>query len=1168
MARLVAFFLITSSFILHPSSLLSQGFSYQAVVRGSNNLPLPSQNVSFRFSILDAELGTVYTETQNTSTNALGMVNLVIGETDPVSFASINWGTGGHSLKVEMDPAGGTNYTLSETRSLQSIPYALFSGTSGSVAPGKLEITGDENQNYEEALFEVKRYDGQTVFAVYPDGVRIYVEDAPGKSRKGGFAVGGFDPTKGLTSEYLWVSPDSVRIYVAGEDDKGPKGGFAVGGFNPTKGQNPVFIRVTPDSTTIATSNQLKKVSIRNTDENYPLLDIDGSIKMGYDQSTTSGTISYDGTKFYTYEKSKSGSKSDDLKEFVVTGAPEVITESVTDITRNGVTITAMVISDGGSEIIARGICWGISAAPLLATGNSVTVDGGTGSFSAVTSELKGSTSYYARAFATNSKFTSYGEDVMFTTSEAVLPKVTTIGVSSITSTSAVSGGIITDDGAADITARGVCWNTTGNPGLADSFTTDGTGSGEFSSSLTSLQTNTTYFVRAYATNSVGTSYGEEFSFATSDLPVLSTNPVTTVTGTSATSGGYIFTGGELMILQRGVCWNTTGNPTLEDSFTENGSGSGTFVSNITGLTLGTTYFVRAYATNATGTAYGNEYFFTTLNVPAITTDAVSLVTGTSATCGGNISYNGGAVVTQRGFCWNTTGDPTTDDPFIQAGEGSGAFSAEITGLTIGTTYYARAFATNSIGTAYGNTQMFTTQNFAVVVTSEVTDITYTTALGGGNITSDGGALITQRGVCWNTTGSPTLSDSLTLDGSGAGIFTSKITGLAANNTYYVRAYAINSIGTTYGQEVSFATPTIVPPEPGLPVIGTVPVTTGTDGYHTGGYISSDGGTPVTHRGVCWSNSENPTIVDNYTTDGTGTGLFNSLIADLEGCGTPYYIRAYATNSLGTAYGNQVSVSSGLLPLVEVTTEITEITKSSAISGGTITSDGGCEITERGICWSRRPNPTVTDFKVVSGSGTGSFTDSLTGLYPNDTYYVRAYAINDRGTGYGPELSFTTEAGTLGLKIGQFHAGGYIFYLDETGDHGLVCAPEDNEPAIWGCEGMYIYGLSTDVGTGAANTAIILASCPEEGIAARICDNLELNGYTDWFLPSIDELQLMYQNLHLYSIGNFSIVSWERYWSSSVRYDLLPSLFFDFKNGFYGDDSRFFERSVRAARAF
>jgi hypothetical protein len=1160
--KLLNFLLFTFSF-LPCTAQVPQGFNYQAIARDVTGNPIINTPLPVRITIQSDSLGgtTFWIEEHSgVTTNSFGLFTLILGKgvkktgSTAATFNDIDWTVTPKFIKTEIDYNGWK--TMGSSR-LWSVPYSMMAGgLSGALK--KLEVTG-VTTNMEEALFEVKNKTGQTVFAVYNEGVRVYIDDGVAKGVKGGFAIGSFSTAKAPSQNYLVVKPDTIRMYIDDTPGKAVKGGFAIGGFNVSKGLISDFLRITPDSTTISTSNQSKRVSIKNPSDSIPLLNIDGSIKMGYDSIAASGIMGYNGSKFLTYEKSDTA-----WKQFVVTGIPEVITDSVYNISRNTASIAGNVIKDGGSEIVARGVCWSTSHNPTLMD-KSMISGNGIGHFLTNIKELIGSSTYYLRTFATNSKFTNYSEEQIINTLPPILPVVSTASVTSITGTSATCGGNITDDGAANITARGVCWNMTGNPIITDNHSTDGTGTGVYTSSMTSLQVNKTYFVRAYATNSVGTVYGEAVSFATTDLPVLSTNPITAVSGNSATSGGNIFAGGELSITQRGVCWNTTGNPTLEDSLAENGTGTGSFVSNITGLSLGTTYFVRSYAVNSSGAAYGNEYFFTTLNFPTITTTAVSLVTGNSATCGGNISYNGGAVVTTRGICWNTTGNPTIADPHIAIGDGTGIFSTGVTGLTIGTTYHVRAYATNSIGTAYGNSQSLTTQNYASVTTTAATSITYTTATGGGNITSDGGALITERGICWNTTGNPVMTGNHTSDGAGAGIYTSSITGLAANNTYYVRAYAVNSIGTTYGQQITFSTPTIVQPEPGLPVIGTITITTGSDGYHTGGYISSDGGTAVTQRGVCWSTNQNPTTADSFITNGVGTGLFNNLIASLGGCGTTYYLRAYATNSIGVGYGNQLSIASGLLPLVETTTAITEITKTSATSGGTITSEGGCNMTERGICWSRFPNPTINNFKIVSGSGTGTFTAAMTGLYPNDTYYVRAYATNSRGTGYGPELIFKTQAGASGAAIGQFYAGGYVFYLDETGDHGLACAPSDLGSALWGCYGTSIFGTQTDIGSGAANTAIIVANCAETGIAGRLCNDLELNGYTDWFLPSRDELNLVYTNLKLANIGD---LMFNIYWTSSENSN-IDAWFQNFSTGDKAANAKNWDYPhVRAIRAF
>ena len=288
------------------------------------------------------------------------------------------------------------------------------------------------------------------------------------------------------------------------------------------------------------------------------------------------------------------------------------------------------------------------------------------------------------------------------------------------------------------------------------------------------------------------------------------------------------------------------------------------------------------------------------------------------------------------------------------------------------------------------------------VSTGEVTDITSTTAICTGNVTADGGAAIIARGVCWSTTQFPTISDSKTSNGTGLGVFTGNITGLAPYTTYYVMAYATNAKGTAYGEQKVFTTKQEMP----TVVTGEVTNITATTADCLGD-VTSDGGSSVTDRGVCWSTSENPTTSNSKTTDGTGLGTYTSNITGLSPYIT-YYVRAYATNTKGTAYGEQeVFTTNQGMPTV-VTGEVTNITTTTATCAGNVTSDGGAAIIARGVCWSTKENPTIDNNKTSNGTGTGTFASNLTSLSPYTTYYVRAYATNSEGTAYGEEKTFTT----------------------------------------------------------------------------------------------------------------------------------------------------------------
>jgi uncharacterized protein (TIGR02145 family) len=298
------------------------------------------------------------------------------------------------------------------------------------------------------------------------------------------------------------------------------------------------------------------------------------------------------------------------------------------------------------------------------------------------------------------------------------------------------------------------------------------------------------------------------------------------------------------------------------------------------------------------------------------------------------------------------------------------------------------------------------------LITADPVEITQTTVTYGGNITSDGGAEIIVAGICWSTSSNPSVRDKHTNDGKESGSFSSKLTGLTPNTKYYIRAYANNSAGTGYGNEVSFTTSQIV-----VATLTTAdPTFVTANSAISGGDITFDGGDPVTERGVCWWTSSNPTITDNKTIDGSGTGSFVSNITNLQPI-TTYYVRAYAINSAGTSYGNEISFSTLISAPIVTTSVIASTTTFTAKSGGTVTSDGGGgPVTARGVCYSILENPTIEDRKTDEGPGLGSFTSYLIDLKANTTYNVRAYATNSTGTNYGNQVSFTTRSDTIAFN--------------------------------------------------------------------------------------------------------------------------------------------------------
>jgi len=395
------------------------------------------------------------------------------------------------------------------------------------------------------------------------------------------------------------------------------------------------------------------------------------------------------------------------------------------------------------------------------------------------------------------------------------LPVVSTNGITSITPTSATSGGNVTVDGGAAVTERGVVYAITQNPTTSDAKVIGGTGTGSFTSKITGLTAGAIYYVRAYAINKQGTAYGTQMNFTSAKEPSLATVTTTTatnVTSSGAISGGNVTSDGYAVVTERGIVYGTAQSPTIANTKIPNGTGTGSFSSSVTGLTPKTTYYVRAYATNSWGTVYGSQVSFTTgqeMSVATVVTAAATNVTSTGAIVAGNVVSDGNAAVTERGIVYGTVQGPTIANKKISNGTGIGSFSVNIGGLNSATTYYVRAYAMNSQGTAYGSQVSFTTNQLpvlATVTTANAINIASTGATLGGEVKTEGNVTISERGIVFSSSQNPTTANTRKVIGNGIGSFSSNITGLQSNTTYYVRAYAFTSLGIVYGMQISFST--------------------------------------------------------------------------------------------------------------------------------------------------------------------------------------------------------------------------------------------------------------------------------------------------------------------------------------------------------------------------
>ena len=510
---------------------------------------------------------------------------------------------------------------------------------------------------------------------------------------------------------------------------------------------------------------------------------------------------------------------------------PRISTSPATSITNTAATLNGNVTSDGGAPVTQRGFYW-CHLCDEPGPGDSTTVvQGTTGQYSYRLSNLVPDSRYAYKAFAKNSIGTATGNIFYLVTGPAPvsLPTITTSIVTSITQTTATGGGNVTADGGTSVTSRGVCWGTSQNPVIdINDKTTDGPGTGTFTSSITGLNPGTKYYVRAYATNSKGTAYGNEQSFTTA---------AGIETGTVTDIDGNVY-----KTVKIGNQWWMAEN--LKVTRYRNGDP----VPHIPGNNEWAQIIAGAYCSYNNDASYHNKYGLL-YNWHVVDDNRNIAPEGwhvasdaeweTLATYAGGRNITGGKLKNTDNTFWLSPNTDATNLYGFNALPGGyrrsdGAFGYEIHYGIPGTgghwwsstivgpgspdawgefMYFDKATMPN-----YGHIQgagfsircVMDSQTSAILLpsvnTSQVSGITSGKAQCGGAVSSDGGASITARGVCWNTSGYPTTKDHKTVDGSGTGSFISLLSELSRGTEYFVRAYATNSKGTAYGEPLRFTT--------------------------------------------------------------------------------------------------------------------------------------------------------------------------------------------------------------------------------------------------------------------------------------------------------------------------------------------------------------------------
>lgn len=858
----------------------------------------------------------------------------------------------------------------------------------------------------------------------------------------------------------------------------------------------------------------------------------------------------------------------------------------------------------------------------------------------------------YSNGTTINYTYDALGNRLSKTVTAAVssqLPTVITANVSQISETNATCGGNVTSDGGNPVYEHGVCWSASHNPTTADAHLSNGTGTGSFTINVTGLSPNTTYYVRAYASNNAGTAYGEEKSFTTTNMSA-SSLPYTTnfyndntwylnngtcsnfwaknaaqglfVTNDNTTTDYDITSSSTVMaekLLLMPTCdsihlefdvrvggesnfdylkvflapssvdyvASTDHNAQSDKSYStyavnfsnfksQTGNTSYPYMFNLTNGNVPIHISLNVENPNANGEAklvflWRNDFslgdqpgaIISSLSVseingsvippslPIVVTNNVSNITSSSAICGGNVVSDGGDSVYERGVCWSTSQNPTIAGSHLSNGTGTGSFSINVTGLLPTTTYYVRAYAKNSVGTAYGEEAAFSTTSTSSCGTLTVSDYD-------GNIYNT----VLLGTQCWMKQNMKTTHYS---DGTfillGSGI--DNLNGYRYypnNNSDNVASmgYLYNWAAAMHGSVSSDSVPSgvqgVCPTGWHIPSMAEadtlfyyansqIPYHCNNDNFTIGKSLASTTG---------WANSSTICAVGNNPSHNNATqlscmpaGAFSMKYGaygityqyfavdsmalfwvssqfdgdhaydwvlyydrpDILVYGTPMY-----NYSVSKSYGLSVrclkdeSEPGTTYSLSTITTDnISNITASSATCGGNVISDGGVFVTAKGVCWSTSPNPTVLDPHTNDGTSTGSFNSSITGLSPNTTYYVRAYAINYAGTSYGNELSFHTTcnqamdiAGTTNICQGQsttLTACCGTQYSWNTGEHTASISVSPSQTTTYSVTITDTYGCQSSLSTTIVVNPIPVITC---SLPAHLCwnsDPVVLNDY-------------------------------------------------------------------------
>lgn len=791
---------------------------------------------------------------------------------------------------------------------------------------------------------------------------------------------------------------------------------------------------------------------------------------------------------------------------FVTKSTSPVVT--ISDVTEINVTqrtamLNGKIENVGDPAYTEKGFVYATHNNPLYENDLKVSVPGSEiGLFRQKIEGLEIDTQYYVRAYVKGVAGILYSSEECFALSSSE-PTVSITGMSdlSVIDRTITIIGNVDNVGVPPYTERGFIYSTHNNPMYENDYkcVVEGAGSGTFRHKIENLSIDVRYYVRAYAVSEIGTFYSDETSFIlASSAPVVSIKAVSdiSVADRSVTFNGCVDAAGEPAYTEKGFVYGDTNNPTINDTkILVEGTGVGSYSVSVKNLELDKKYYLRAYAIGKNGVSYSDEVqtFVIQTTVPVVSMVSVDKLNVLSLTARfkASVTDEGNPSYVKRGFVYGTKFNPTLSDSKIDdSGTGVGSYESEITGLSMDTKYYVRAFVTNSLKTVYSAECLdfkLASTNPAVSETS-VIEKSYSSKKVrlAANVTQIGAPAYTEKGFVWGNQSYPTIetANSIKIEGLDAGVYYYEMNSVTLDAKYYVRAFIKNTNGVFYGEETWFA---LSPQKARVSsaIVSDVSITDRTARLKA--IVTSVGDPSYTERGFVYSTeNQTPSVSDKtIVVSVSETNDYEAKITELE-IDKTYYVRSYVKNLAGVSYGSEVAVfnTNQVLPVV-TTDSVTDEDKEnhSVVLHGTVKDSGAPAYTERGFVYSDiYESPTIYDNKiVVSGSGNGSFEYRLTELPSDRSYYVRAYATNVKGTAYGETIK--------------------IFY------------------SVFILKKSNIMVQLSDIGIGTFDDMEMM------------CENSNVAGYSDWRLPSMEELSSIYLNKGV--IGQFA-ENGGSYWSSKV----------------------------------